>query len=353
MKSNVTEILDLCREMLINARLMTAYSGFDKTFIFPRVEQGPMWFVYPDTDPYSIRYSTGVYLNGPLLKPVPFSEFLLMRFFKRVCSAKVNQFKDEYLADTDNALDYFQEQYELFKTSHVLIVGCLREIFRFLCTWHEGFKQGKKDVLFGLDQYKHRFSRHPLLKGSHCEQFLLKIDALIISTDQPPALAREATLYIMSLNILLDKVEFMVRHYQPLSLNIYREPVVQITFDTIPVIPLFGSSRSDVVKAVGTINNHLKDIFLAQHLLFNKLLNSLMLCYFDLLDFSKNLKNYVHGDTSSINFDEFKHAIEAKSRSPVAVKNGLIEGQLYREMDYPMLFKAVFNIAHNHQSQPC
>lgn len=352
MKNNVLEILALCNEMLIKARLMTAYTGFDQTFIFPKNEASSTWFVNPEQHHASIHYSFGFAYNGPLIVKLPIDDSKLMHFFNRIRLNKVRDFEDEYLSRIDKAIEDLKGQYVLFKSCHQNVIGFLREVLRYLCATESSFDNAKKEVLGEIAKFKYEFSLNPILNQSYCEDFLLQIEALILSAESAPCLDYRANLYCMALNMLLEKIDALVRHYSPLHLNVYCDPTIQASFKGLTANQsLFGCSRKDVNNVVKTINAHFKEVLTTQREQFNVLVSSLMLCYCDALPFPSNLQQYIGGDTAVIDFDEFEAEIEAKLESPHTVRGNLIEGQLYQNMDYKRLFGPIFSSAQRNQTE--
>ncbi len=336
MNKPLVELMDLCSEMLIQARLMTAYSGQTVEFNFP---QDPNWYVGQTDYNEPIHYTANVFAAGERMLSIPDRESKFSKLFNRISASRVLRYQFNYLLNLEVKFNLLRENYTYLQQAHQAVAESLRHVIHFLNTGKEGFILNKLDTLQGLHFCTHQFEKNPLLHKSHCEQVLLRIIDLIICMTIPPDLDRDAELYCSALIVLLEKVDSLVRNYHPMGTEVFADHAIR---KIIRSYPLLGYPRPKVKQHMDLLNEMLKKQFELKQMEFTTLMTSLMLCYSDALVFPQNLQKYIAGDRTAINFNDLMKKSELDLNKTNIVRGNLVEGELYRQLDLPTSFQPVF-----------
>lgn len=343
MNNNLVKILELCNELMIQARLLTAY-GNRGGFCLGRQSN---WFTKP-TNRTQVQYPPFFHHN-PLLN-LAADDSKLMHFFNRINIKKVHQWQDLFLIEIDKINDNAGNQFFLFKTAHRDISFLLRDVIRFLCATDSSFEQNKKNTILAIEHTKQQFAKHPILHGSHCERILFEIETLITNTQQALYIDRKFDLHCLLMIILFDKTEEQLRIYPRMTFGTDANSAICIAIDNIPKSKLFGYSRNSVVQAIGVVNKNLRSEISAENDKFNKLTTTLMLCYCDALDFIRNSIDYAKGNATAIDFDMVMAETESKLNITKEIRRELVEGELYQELNLQASYQPIFESARRNQA---
>lgn len=323
----IQDILHLCSDILSHARLITAYDGHTQQFYFPQDEN---WYVDPRNNAVSIHYTADVFQAGLFKFSIPDQSDMYSKLMKRISASKVNRYQFDYLLRAEQKLIQLRENYNYLREAHQSVVESLGEVNRFISSGTKSFMVHKLSALKGLKLCMEQFDKNPILNGSHCEQALIKINHLILLTTNPPALDRDAALYCLTMNIILDKINTLVRSYQPMGIEAFNHPTIR---GIVRHYPFLGFPYSLVKQQTETFNQILKEQFDHKQNEFTTLMTSLMVCYSDALMFPDNLIKYIAGDSTAINFE----AVIAKNKLDLSKTNILVgnlaEGELYHQLD--------------------
>jgi hypothetical protein len=341
MNTNLVKILEQSKELIIKARLLTAYSN-RQGFSFPSETQS-MWFIDPDKDRIKFYYPP-TFQYSPMLH-LPADDSKLMHFCNRISLSKVHQWQDSYSSGIDEIQDNAGNNFYFFKSAHREITFLLQDVIRFLCGTTASFDQDKKNILSSIKQSKLQFSKHPILHESHCEQILFEIENLIMNTQDALYIDRKFDLYCLLQIIHFEKTEEQIRIYARMKIGDHASAVINSAIDKLPKSNLFGYSRSQLIQNVGKANNTLKGEFSEELNRFNKLNTILMLCYCDALDFIRNSIQYAKGDTAVIDFDQLIAQTESKLSITKEIRRGLVEGQLYKALNLKTSYQPIFDSA--------
>lgn len=341
MNNALHEIMQLCSEILNQARLMTAYSGQIETFLFP---QDHNWYVGQTDQTVAIHYTAIIFNDAEMMLSLPYHDSRVYKLFNRISTSRTNSHQFNYLLKLERKLNQLRENYSYLKQAHQAVSDSLREVNRFLSSGNECFIVNKVMALKGLHFSIQQFEKNPILHQSHCEQKLLKINALIIDSVIPPELDREAALYCIAMNVLFNKINTLVSNFRPMGTEAFSNSVIRKIIKGYPLLgcPLFGYSRSLLKQRMDIINQNLKHQFELKQKEFCTLMASLMLCYSDALVFPKNLQKYITGDRSAINFEALIEKTELDLSKTNIVRGNLVEGELYKQLDLPTSFQPVF-----------
>lgn len=348
MSNNVVKILELCNELMVKARLLTAY-GNSHDFRFPLVGSQSIWFTDLYKDRIQLQYPP-TFHHSPLFH-LPNDDSKLMHFFNRIKVNNVHLWQDSYSSGIDQIYENAGNAFYHFKTAHQEIILLLREVIRFLCATDGSFEEYKKNTISGIEHCKQSFAKHLMLHESHCEQILTEIETLIINSQQASYIDRKFDLYCLLLIILLDKTEEQARIYSRMVINPNAITSINVVIDNIPKSNFFGCSRTHVIQAMGVANKYLKSEILAELENFKKLNTTLMLCYCDAKYFIRNLSDYAKGDTTAIDFERVMAETESKCNITKEIRLGLIEGELYQALNLQTLYQPVFKSASRTQTE--
>lgn len=336
MNKALPEIMQLCSEMLNQARLMTAYSGQIEQFLFP---QDHNWYVGQTDRTEAVHYTANIFTDAEMMLSLPDHNSRVYKLFNRISASRINSYQFNYLLKVESKLKQLRENYSYLKQAHQVVADSLREVNRFLSSGNESFILNKVTALQGLHFSIQQFEKNPILHQSHCEQKLLKINELIIGSVTPPELDREAALYCFALNVLLKKINTLVSNYHPMGTEAFSHPAIR---KIIRGYSLFGYPRSMLKQRMDILNQNLKHQFELKQKEFCTLMSSLMLCYSDALVFPENLQKYITGDRNAINFEALIEKSELDLSKTNIVRGNLVEGELYKQLDLPTSFQPVF-----------
>ena len=342
MSNDVVRILELCMGLVVKARLLTAY-GNSHDFQFPLSGSQSMWFTEPYKDRIHIQYPPTFHHYSLFLLPNDDSK--LMHFFNRIKVKNVHQWQDSYSSGIDQIYENAGNAFYHFKTAHQQIILLLRDIIRFLCATDGSFEEYKKNTISGIQHCKQTFAKHLMLHESHCEQILIEIETLVNNSQQASYIDRKFDLYCLLLIILLDTTEEKARIYSRMVVNQNANTSINDAIENITRSNFFGCSRTDVIQVMAVANKNLRNEILAELEKFKKLNTTLMLCYCDAKDFIRNLRDYAKGDTAAIDFEGVKAETESKCNITKEIRSGLIEGELYQELNLQTLYQPVFESA--------
>lgn len=338
MNKALLQILQLSGEMLIQARLMTAYSGQTDKFNFP---QDQNWFVGQTRIDCAgmVHYTANIFNSGDWLLTVPDHSSKFGKLFDRISASKIHRYHFNYMLKMESKLKQLQENYTCLKQAHQLIAQSLHIVNQFLSYGNKDYIFNKLDTLKELKFCIDHFESNPLLHHSHCEYALHKINHLILAAPKAFELNRDAVLYCFAQNVLLEKIDTLVENYHPMGTGAFADPVVR---KIIRCYPLFGCPRPMFKQHIDILNQNLKHQFELKQKEFTTLMTSLMLCYSDALVFPENLQKYITGDSTAISFEALMKKSELDLNKTNIVRGNLVEGELYQQLDLPTSFQPVF-----------
>lgn len=336
MNNYLYEITQLCTEILTQARLMTAYSGQIDQFLFPQEQN---WYVDQNNCAVGIHYTPNVFAAGLTQLSVPDQDFAFWKLLNRISASKMNRYQFDYLLNLERNLNQLRTDYIVLKQAHQSIANGLREVNRFLSSGNESFKINKLAALRGLKFSIEEFEKNPILNGSYCEKALIKINQLILMSENPPELDRNAALYCFTLNVLLEKISTLVQKYEPMGPEVFANPALR---KIIRSYPLLGLPRSMAKQHIDIVNETLEQPFELKQKEFTTLMTSLMLCYSDALLFPENLQKYIAGDQTAIDFEALMNKSKLDLSKTNIVRGNLVEGELYQQLDLAASFDPIF-----------